>query len=276
MSDTQATRYEPPGVIQWLLGCILILVSVILGLVSLSLDEGIFKTLLGVCASFLGVSVVVSFLTKSFFAKREWYARQEEIRQIVNDAFDHQHGMNNRYGLTGFVEEMDYKALFGELGIRDELWWHDTYCPDYNGWLDDLNAALERGAYVRMLIQDPGCDNARHRAREIGGVIGEKYIEDLKQFVDAFKVIAKKQKSQAGRLEVAIYSDLPSIPIYVICRAGSAHKAYTSFFLGKATGLGFPHLCWMPGETDFAEYLREYVAEKWALARSLSDDKADG
>ena len=96
MADSGNNQYKGPGVIAWLVACILVLVSIILIMVAQGLEDGITKSVLGVAASFVGVSVVVSFLTKVFFGRKESQARQDETRQMFIDVLDHHYAMNTR------------------------------------------------------------------------------------------------------------------------------------------------------------------------------------
>jgi hypothetical protein len=267
MSSIDSNDYKFPGVFECTKACVLVISAICILSFIKDWPDGLLKTVLSVLASFIGVSVVVSMLGKYLSGKREWESRRNEIRQHIKDEFDLHYGLNNRYGLSNFVDEMDYRSIFKGLGRGDELWWHDTYCPDYNIWLDDLCGAVGRGAIIYMLIQSPGCQNAKHRAREIGGDIGMKYLPDLQQFLEFFihkeKELKGGQEDHGGALHIKTYSDLPSMPIYLVCRYGKPHHAYTSFFLGKATGLGFPHMRWDSTNTDFVMYLKSYLEEKW-------------
>jgi hypothetical protein len=230
-----------------------------------------FQTALRTLSSFTGISIAASFLYKVLFQPMDTKERIKETKQVFQEVID-RYEREITYGFAGFTQEMDYGRIFRECSQGDELWWHDTYCPSLVNWIDDLLAAVNRGAIVRMLIQKPDCQNAEFRKLELGDeYFADNYIKELQQFRNTLANHANSLHSSRGKLELREYDDLPGVPIYLTMRNGNCMHAHTSFFLGKATGVGFPHLHWIGGENDMMNYFSEYLNKKWENADPIEN-----
>jgi len=177
------------------------------------------------------------------------------------------HGREH-YGLVAFHQSIQFASLFKELESGDELLWHDTYCPRYKDFLEEMSLAIRRGVKIRMLIIDTECENAKFRAEEIGGMYSTPtFTEDVKIFT---KQIVKcientlQDSSIQGSCEIRVYRDLPSIPMYIIIRRGRLYRGYSSFFLTEPTAY-FVHLEWAPTERGLLKYMHKYFEQKWAV-----------
>lgn len=159
---------------------------------------------------------------------------------------------------------MNFSKLFDDLQKGDELWWLDTYAPSHKSWITHLREAIQRGARINMLVLDPNCQVTDYRADEIGDFYTrDAFKPELEIFLrDLLKCVQIKSQ-EGGSLEIRIYSDLPCVPIYLICRQSKPFFGYTSFFLSSPTGVEFPHLKWKPGDNALLNHFYIYVQKKW-------------
>ena len=213
-------------------------------------QEGVKWDFLGDFGIFLAASVAIPFIYDLFIKDAETAIKEvehtiflnelrNEVKQIISEDL-----MKNyiSYGFEGFVRKMDFQILFDDLEENAQLFWLDTYCPDHPNFHTDITNAISRGANIKMLVIHPYCDNCKLRGEELGGYYEENFSEQINVFIKAMIQCAKKLNGMKGELEIRLYSDLPCMPIYIITDNGSPLVAYTSFFLKKATGAGFPHL----------------------------------
>lgn len=141
----------------------------------------------------------------------------------------------SKLGVYTAHQHFDFRMILREARKGETVSWLDTYCPRQNEFVDDLTRALRRGVHVRMLIIDPDCDNARHRAEELAGTVietGEDWAAGLGAFIAKMNAIAE---SGAGSFEIRFYKDLPCVPMYLVSRGGKPTRGYFSVFLVRAT-----------------------------------------
>lgn len=141
----------------------------------------------------------------------------------------------SRQGLCKAHENhFDFGLIFRAARKGETVWWLDTYCPRKDEFFDDLKAAFARGVNVRMLIIEPDCENAKHRAAELAGTMdtGEAWQTGLADFIHKVGLIAERFK---GNIEIRFYSDLPCVPMYLICKDVKPRLGWFSIYLGLAT-----------------------------------------
>lgn len=259
-------RILPVTLISWLAGLAIVLIA------NSSTTPEILKTPLQLVGSYTLVTVTVALFYSAFVRRREEEMRKEELRDLLNEKLDAVVDAALKYGLLGFVPEMDFVGLFKSLEPGDELWWLDTFDPAHAKWRASMANAVARGATVNMLIQKPHCENANHRAREITARgTGASYEPapfnaDLEAFLAHMQRYAASSNGKlepGGSLNITEYQDLPGMPIYVVVRGGVPAIAYSSFFLTAATGESFPHMKWGPGQSSMLDILYNFVKEKW-------------
>ena len=227
------------------------------------------KTASGLLGAYLTISIVVSLFHRSFLKPSEDEARKSELEVLLNERINEILGNSGKYGFSGFLPGMDYEGLFKKLEKGDTLWWLDTYCPGHELWENELRRALSRGANMRMLVLSAHSPYAVDRANEIGGTYTpERFKNELKSFIEALDIIKKETEQQPGKLEILEYTDRPGLPIYLVARNDTPIYAYSSLFLGKPTGVSFPHMKWTGAEWSVITLLKEYIEAKWERNRS--------
>lgn len=177
--------------------------------------------------------------------------------------------LSNEIGLIAVHTDCDadwFCGLFNQLEPGQELLWLDTYCPHWNELQIAIGHALERGACARMLVIDPQCESARHRARELEasgwGDYESKFVPECNVFTSVMRGI-EKRTGLPGRFRLRIYHDLPSIPMYLIVQDGQPVKGYSSFFLTQATGFNFFHFEWTAPNAYILQHMLRYFELKW-------------
>lgn len=234
-------------------------------------DESI-EVVLRIIGGFLSVSVTSSIIYSSTLRKLDEEKRLLSLTGLIDRKIDSIIYSKSEFGLDGIYPHMDYKMLFDSLEPEDELWWLDTYAPGYQLWIDNIEAATKRGANINMLVLEPRCDMSLYRADEMEheDYSRERFNNDLQGFLNALRSRSEKSIGYTGKLNVTTYSDLLGNPSYIICRKGKPIRAFSSFYLTKATGTTFPHFKWISGqsikpqiESDILNYLYDYVRKKW-------------
>lgn len=223
----------------------------------------LWKMVLNVIGAFLAVSVVASFLYSVTLRPHDDAVRKRELVELLDEKMEDLIPGRFRYGLGEFRSKMDFAQLFDDLKKGDELWWLDTYAPGHKLWIDHMREAVHRGAKIKILALNPTCQNADYRAEEIGGLYTDTFKSELQSFINDILICTKEKSREGGCLELRQYSDLPCIPIYLVCRENKPIYAYTSFFLGAPTGVEFPHICWRPGELSLLSHFFDYIKKKW-------------
>jgi hypothetical protein len=74
-------------------------------------------------------------------------------------------------------------------------------------------------------------------------------------------------------LQILTYSDLPCVPMYIICREGQPVVAWTSYFLRKGS-YDIPHLTWVPARDGMLNSFMGYFEEKWSTAADETSERA--
>jgi len=244
---------------------LLFLVGVVLVVVSEAyITVELWKRVLNVLGVFIAVSVGASFLYRVTLRPRDDAARKDELRELLDHKVEEMVEGRFVYGLAGFQQKMDFVQLFDDLKKGDELWWLDTYVPGHKLWIEHMRNAIRRGAKIRVLALNPDCTNADYRAEEIGDLYSPVHFKsELQSFIDDLSVCTKDESREGGSLEVRKYSDLPCIPIYLVCHDNKPVYAYTSFFMGLPTGVAFPHMSWRPSELGLLSHCFNYINSKW-------------
>jgi len=256
------------------LGILALIGVVLLVLSETYVSSDPWKTLLNVLGGFLAISVMASFLYSVVLQPQEQEVRAAELRRLLDEKIDPLLHRQNAHGLAGFQSALAISKLFDDLNPGQTLWWLDTYAPGPQLWVPHLRDALVRGARIKMLVINPDCPNARNRASELGsGYKPERFKSEANLMIrDLLDVQVSGNNSKA--LELRWYEDLPCAPIYIIARGKDPVVGYTSFFLGKPTGVDFPHLRWEPAEHGFLDMFMRYVEEKWERNGNNQMDKS--
>jgi hypothetical protein len=224
-------------------------------------EHAIVRKVSSTFGSFLMVGSTGSLLYRFIF--REYFQRRqnERLMERFHSALARLVPRVVLFGLASINERMDYGALFDSLQRGDELWWLDTYAPGYEDWRASLQGAIMRGAKIKMLVLEPGCNTATLRANEIASEIPPGIFKGgLKQFHDH---MVSRASASPNAMEVRTYRDLLGCPAYLIVRNGRAVKAYSSFYLNPAS-FDFPHFVWEDTkERPFLGALETYIRGKW-------------
>jgi hypothetical protein len=153
-----------------------------------------------------------------------------------------------------YEDHFEFSMIFRSARKGETVWWLDTYCPKKDEFFDDLMNAFTRGVNVRMLIIQPDCDNAKYRAAELEGTVdtGVAWQTGLSDFIHRVNLIAEKF---SGNIDIRFYSDLPCVPMYLICKDVRPRLGWFSIYLGMATAY-FTHFEVKPGPllTEMAKY----------------------
>jgi hypothetical protein len=196
----------------------------------------------------------------------------QKIRRLV---FEDRPGVEAS-GLVGIVGQMDFGSLFKKLECNDELFWLDTYAPGVKLWIQDVEDAARKGATLNFLILSPESDLARMRAREIGRFFSpENFVKELQGFGEVIQEASKGHQN----VHLRYYKDLLGCPIYLVRREGKPYWAFSSLYLGKATGAKFPHFEWSnpatltESEVSVISALDDYVNAKWERAIPAAIEK---
>jgi hypothetical protein len=262
MPETGTTSRKTVVILALLLTFVVGTALLIISVISVHMPDPL-KTSLNVIGGFMALSVAVSFLYHVTLRPQDDAARKEELRQLLDEKIDQSIAGCNRYGLNGFYSEMHFINLFDDLKKGDELWWLDTYAPNYLGFVSHLRNALRRGAIIHMLVLNPECQNAEYRAEEIGDLYRPtSFKKELRKFWEDMTSCMKEAKED-GALELRWYEGLPCMPMYIILRDGKVSYAYTSFFLRHPTGIEFPHIKWEQGA--MLNNFLDYVQNKWEV-----------
>lgn len=229
--------------------------------------HGFFPELIHHAGLFLSAVVAVHFIYELLVKKEEQAAMRQEIGGAVERTINAFLPSYERWGFHGFVETLDFDRLFGTLQKDDELLWLDTYAPSRGVLLGHIEQALARGVKIRMLVISPAGPTAAMRAREISqpGFTEQSFLGDLRSFVEALRPVAARN---AG-LEVRLYDDLPSVPMYLQRRGGVPLQGLTSYFLCGASEQ-FAHARWSFSSHGMLRHFAAYFDQKWARAKPLS------
>jgi hypothetical protein len=224
-------------------------------------------------------AIIIALLDHFYTIKEVTNNMAVLISREVTEKLDRLIQGREKYGLVGFLREMDFVNLFKQLVPEDELLWLDTYGPNYSTFLDELEDAIRRGAKIKMLVIDPMCPNATFRAEEIEmiGYREQAFRQQTEFFIqsitDASNRALNDQKTR-GSCEIRMYRDLPCIPMYIIRRNGVLLKGYSSAYLTKPTSIRFVHLEWVSRKEDgVLEEMERYFNHKWnAQVQSIPPD----
>lgn len=227
-------------------------------------DNEPWKTVFALLGAYLTISIVANLFHRWFLKPSEDETRKQELEILLDERINAILGNSVKYGFSGFLPEMNYKAMFDALENGDVLWWVDTYCPAHQLWESNIRNAISRGAEIKMLVLSANTDYAIDRANEIGGTYTpERFKKELKNFKEALEIIQKASETESGSLEITEYTDRPGMPVYLVAKKDGSILGYSSFYVGKPTGAGFPHMRWTTAEGGFVNELLEYVKAKW-------------
>jgi hypothetical protein len=166
-----------------------------------------------------------------------------------------------KVGLVELVQRMDFIRLFEELRPGDELLYLATYIEiDFDHALRD---ALARGARVRLLAINPESLCLRMRAEELTPYYRDRYYQDM-----ARTYLYRLQAIQDPKLQIATYSDLPNMPMFLVLRDGLPAYGFTGSYL---TGpiIHVTHLKWNHGIMLHECVL--YFNKKWIANHELNN-----
>lgn len=228
------------------------------------------RTLLNLFGGFLVISIPASILYSLTLKSQDERNRREELRKLLNEKLDTVIIGGQKFGFDGIVGEMDYNALFDGLQREDELWWLDTFPPDYHVLSKHLENAVDRGARVTILATEPKSIVATLRASELHKSMDKKaFLGGLYMFIHDLQEIIKRSVGKTGSLRLGIYKDLPCAPMYVVCRNREPKYGFVSWFLTQPTGIEFPHMKWTSADVSVLKYFYEYMKEKWENCQKL-------
>lgn len=225
---------------------------------------------------FLAAVVAVHFIYELLVKRDEQAALRREISDAVATTINSVMPSFEKWGFQGFQDHLDFRDIFDRLQPGDELLWLDTYAPSRGQVLSHVNAALARGARIRMLAIAPNSHTAKYRAREIqqAGFSEQTFLDDLASFIDALGVTVR-QYAATEALELRLYHDLPCVPMYIHVRGGVPVRGFTSYFLRHASE-NFAHARWTFADNGMLKHFSEYFEAKWANSQPAPSDAHDG
>lgn len=238
-------------------------------ILSEQINYKIISTLLHLLGSFLVIAVPLEILRERFFEKENIKSFVESVSQLFDQKIDDQLIKAREFGLDRIEESLSFEKLFKELKKDDTLWWLDTFCPGEIQWIKHFKNAIQSGVKIKMLIMDPNSSLCEMRAKELGEPFSTEdddtelnFTKQLKGFLQTFFDLEKKS---TGHLNIVLYNDLLGVPCYVVERNNQPIYTYSSMYLTKPTGLGFPHFRWnkTANKDDMCDILFSYVKEKY-------------
>ena len=221
-----------------------------------------------IVGSFLSVTILAQFLYVTFIRPIDDHRLEKNIETIIGKKIEKIFTQSSYFGFGGFVKEINVAEIYDSLGPKDILWWLDTYDPHYRSWINNLRNALELGASIKMLVMNPSSTLVDMRAKELGKEFDNGiFKKELESFLHCINSI--RNDEGYVNLEIRLYSDMPAAPIYIVERKGKPIIAYSSYFLGKATSVGFPYMRWeRQGEQGFVWELESYLKMKWKVSHN--------
>jgi hypothetical protein len=240
-----------------------VLVGVIAYLVSALVDSGIAKALLQSLGTFLIAAVAIGYAYEYFLSDEVENRMARKLDEILERRIDRELLESSKYGFSGFATTAPRKA-FNNLEEGDELLWLDTYSPDLPLFRDKIQAAVKKGAHLRMLVIDPEAATAHMRADEIAddGYGDTHFCGAAREFLSALVEVAEKLGDEKGRIEVRAYKDLPGVPMYVHLRNKRPIAGVTGFFL-SAPSFDEAHLCWRSADNGMLTSFVDHFEHKW-------------
>jgi hypothetical protein len=223
-----------------------------------------------IVGSFLAVTITTEFLYTVLIRPVDDYKLEIKLGNLIESKFDSMFSKSIYFGFQGFEDPLDFCKLFKNLDADNTLWWLDTYDPHYKTWLKFMEDALKRGVKINILALNPDSDIVKMRAAELGQEFGGGVFKaELTSFINCLTSVQMDSK-YGKNLKLVKYDGLPCAPIYIIDKEGKPIHGYSSYFLGIATGVGFPHMRWSRQvEGGFLAELSSYVMTKWEANLNL-------
>lgn len=232
-------------------------------MVSSDLPSNGLRTIFQSIGSFLVGTIVVGYAYEYFLNEETENRTIGKLDKVLAQRVDSMFPGAATHGFRGFATEVP-RSSFEGLERGDELLWLDTYSPDLMLFVPSLQAALQRGVSVRMLVIDPDCLTAQMRAAEIAevGYDEARFADGAKDFLGVISSAARDLDETRGRLEIRCYQDLPCIPMYLRIRSGQALTGITGYFLAQPS-FNAVHLCWAATPDGMLASFHRYFERKW-------------
>jgi hypothetical protein len=232
-------------------------------LLAWAVGPGVPRSLLQSFGGFLIGTVVVGYAYAYFFHEETENRTVAKLDDVLAQRLDAIFPAANEYGFKGFVMEAP-RNCFDALGPGDELLWLDTYSPDLRLFAPKLRAAVERGAFVRMLVIAATSETAKMRADEIAetGYDPAKFEDGARDFLEMLVTIAEELEAARGGISVRCYEDLPCMPMYIRVRGGRPVTGVTGFYLTEAS-FNAVHVAWGEAPSGMLDGFHRYFQNKW-------------
>jgi hypothetical protein len=230
-------------------------------------------------------AIGAAVLLEAILAKTHIDQIRDSIAPVINESLRSVRHTGVNFGVQSVTKksDQDWVDLFRNLEPDEELLWLDTSAPK-PGWYDQsLPERIRNGTKVRILILDPDSENAKYRATEASEqwYLPSEEQEEAEKHFRSEAVLFIEQLSKVGdrlqtdlvkgRLQVALYPDLPGVPLYLIKKQGHPDLAWTSFFLNNAT-YEQVHFDWtLTSKDSVLLRLAHYFDRKWE--RTVRDPK---
>jgi hypothetical protein len=262
-------KYRGLTLFNWLLIAFIFVLGAICLLMSQLPIFGDYKNLsliLNMVGGFLIVAIPLELLREFFFTEANLSSFENRVEQLFDKKIDGALLQARKFGLQRIEDSLPVTKLFTSLKAGDTLWWLMTFCPGHKMWIKHVEEAVAAGAVINMLIPAPDSPLCALRAEEITEdyYSVERFNKDLTTFIEDFlecQKVVTRSTNTGGSLNFAFYNDLHGIPCYVVTRGGQPVYAYSSMYLTKPTGVGFPHFHWHQGLV--ADNIYEYVKNKY-------------
>jgi len=269
---------EQPGVTAFaILGFMGGIICILFGSISEKNHHPLDAIFLIALGTLLSGSIAVGIVFEALLSESRALVVRAQLSSELNEQLSPIKFSGVEAGVHGVQSVLDFHGLFSGLTAKDELLWLDTSAPQYPWYKDSLRELLRQGLNMKVLVLNPSCENAKCRAIESAGQFdlpeGDRVraIEAYQNVVDSAILtlrllgqdVYEHDPRMQGRLQVALYTDLPGVPLYVVRRRNQPEKAWSSFFLNDATYLQV-HFEWIDvGDNCMAERFADYFDRKW-------------
>jgi len=247
------------------------------GVIAESHDNSVTAVFLIAVGTLFSGSIAVALISEGVLSESHSKQVKSQLSQVLSKELSGIRFSGIEYGVSAVELKNDthFKEFFAQLNPDEELLWLDTSGPPWNYYNSHLKVMLQRGLRVRMLLLDPNCENSVNRAIESP----EQFVtDDVAAAAERFRAQAEahivsleqlgntaqsEQPNLIGSLQIALYSGLPGVPLYLVCRGGQPVRAWTSFFLSEAT-YSQVHFEWVYTKDDcMIQRFKDYFEQKW-------------
>ena len=126
---------------------------------------------------------------------------------------------------------MPIDEILTNLYPGETLWWLETFYPNKIFLVEELKIALEKGAFVKMLILQPNSEVSKEREKEIAE--NSDYQNYSVLLINFIEQISNMKAKYPNNLDYKTYDSLLGVPCYVITKDAHPIYAYSGMYLNK-------------------------------------------